>query len=542
MKLRISNLKLPVGHAPEEILKLAAKKAGLPLKAVTDHRLVRKSIDARKKPDISLVYTVDLDIIAAASLARSVRRSPDIKEVIAPAPAVLQRGQTRLDHPPVVVGMGPAGLFAALALAEWGYQPVVLERGCPVEQRTRDVEHFWTGGDFNPASNVQFGEGGAGTFSDGKLTTRINDPRVDRVLAHLVEAGAPAEILYLHKPHIGTDKLRTVVRCLRQMIIDRGGQVFFNSQLTNLYLQDQRLAGIQINGRHDQPADILILAIGHSARDTYRLLAQRGIRLEPKPFAIGLRIEHPQSLIDQAQFGELAGHPDLGPADYQLVYKDEATQRAAYSFCMCPGGRVVAAASEPGGIVTNGMSAFARDSGVANSALVVSVGPDDFPGDHPTAGVDFQREWERRAYELGGRTWQAPAQWVGDFLRDQPSAAIEPESYPTYQPGVVPANLWNCLPKYVGETLTQALTSFDRKITGFAGPAACLTGVETRTSAPLRISRDQTCQSVSTPGVYPAGEGAGYAGGIISAAVDGLRVAEAIYQEYARPRVADHKI
>ncbi|NPV27328.1 MAG: hypothetical protein HPY81_07795 [Firmicutes bacterium] len=541
MKIRISNLKLPVGHNPDDVLKLAVKKAKLPLKVVVDHRLVRKSIDARRKPEIYFVYTVDLEITEATSLANNIKRHPDIKIVVPTPPLTIKRGDTPLTHPPVVVGMGPAGLFAALALAEWGYRPIVLERGQEVNRRTETVERFWADGEFDPQSNVQFGEGGAGTFSDGKLTTRINDPRVEQVLERLVQAGAPPEILYLHKPHIGTDKLRTVVQNLRQMIIKRGGRVFFRSQLTDLYIEQQRLVGLQINDRYDLATDIIVLAIGHSARDTYQLLARRGVYLEAKPFAVGVRVEHPQGLIDQAQFGELAGHPDLGPADYQLVYKDETTQRAAYTFCMCPGGYVVGAASEIGGVVTNGMSTFARDSGVANSAVVVSVSPNDFPSPEPTAGIEFQREWERRAFELGGRNWHAPAQLVVDFLADQPSNSVNLGAYPTYRPGVTPANLWNCLPKFVGETLRNALANFDRKLAGFGSPAACLTGVETRTSAPLRITRDKTFQSVNTKGLYPAGEGAGYAGGIVSAAVDGLRIAEAIYQKYALPTVADQE-
>jgi hypothetical protein len=440
---------------------------------------------------------------------------------------VWQTGDVQLEYPPVVVGTGPAGLLAALVLAEQGYRPLVLEQGRPVDERTLDVATFWQKGQLDPVSNVQFGEGGAGTFSDGKLTTRVHDPGMKIVLEKLIAAGAPAEISYLHKPHIGTDQLRQVVKHLRQQIIAAGGTVEFGAKVTDIQLGDNRLVGLTVNGSRKIPCSLALLAIGHSARDTYQMLYRRGLAMEAKPFAIGLRIEHPQALIDRAQYGSFAGHPQLGAADYSLVYHDRTTGRSAFSFCMCPGGQVVAAASEEGGVVTNGMSLYSRGSGLANSALAVNVTPADFSG--VLGGVEFQRRYEKLAFVWGGGGYMAPAQTVGSFLVGSKAASL---SKPSYLPGTVTAELRQCLPDFVAATLAKALPDFGRKIKGFDHPGAVLTGVETRTSAPVRLLRQDDRMSCNIAGIYPMGEGAGYAGGIMSAALDGMNTATAVMKIY----------
>ncbi len=488
-------------------------------------------MDARRKSNIAFVYSLDVTVAAPeGQVLAKLAGDRDVALRIEEVPEQVVPGHKPLDSPPVVVGAGPAGLFAALTLAEHGYRPVLLERGRDVETRTRDVARFWQNGEFDPASNVQFGEGGAGTFSDGKLTTRVTDPRSAQVLDALVAAGAPAEIKYLHKPHVGTDRLRTVVAGLRRRIIAAGGTVEFESRVTDIAVDGGMLTGIIINENRHIPANIALFAIGHSARDTYRMLAGRGVAMEAKPFAIGLRIEHPQELIDRAQYGGLAGHPKLGAADYALVFQDKAAGRTAYSFCMCPGGLVVAAASEEGGVVTNGMSLYGRASGLANSALVVNVGPADF-GAGALAGIEFQRRWERLAFAAGGGTYTAPAQAVGDFLagRTGGSKYLAP---PSYRPATVAADLAACLPPAVAATLARALPDFGRRIKDFDHPRAVLTGVETRTSAPVRLVRGADFMSTTITGLVPVGEGAGYAGGIMSAALDGLNAALAIIREY----------
>lgn len=525
MTIRITNFRVALDKDTDDLRPLAAKRLQIPLKEIAGLHITRKAIDARRKPNISFVYTIDVDVKVEPKIVARFSSDKDVTQKMPREISTLSVGAKRLQHPPVVVGMGPAGLFAALWLAKYGFRPIVLERGRDVDSRARDVAAFWQGEALNPESNVQFGEGGAGTFSDGKLTTRVNDSRMEEVLQELVEAGAPPEILYLHKPHIGTDRLRTVVKKLRQKIIALGGHVFFQSKVSDIVLVDQHIAGIEINHETHLPCDLLIMGIGHSARDTYQLLYEKGVSIEAKPFSIGVRIEHDQSLIDTAQYGQAAGHHRLGAADYALVYHDPETKRAAYSFCMCPGGQVVAAASETGGVVVNGMSNFARNSGIANSAMVVAVNPEDFGGDHPLGGMQFQRRWEKAAFYAGGSNYHAPAQRLEDFFHGRPSSSVGHSEKYTYRPAVTPTDLHQCLPDYVTKTLAAGLQNFGKKIPGFSSPDVIITGIETRTSAPVRIQRKENFESINTPGLYPVGEGAGYAGGITSAALDGLNAA-----------------
>lgn len=528
--LRIINMRVPL-HENRSISQLAAKRLKLPPQALLEVVIVRKAIDARRKNNISFVYSLDVKTtVPEGQVLSSLKSDKDVSITQEQNSEKIVPGEMKLEERPVVIGLGPAGMLAALTLAQHGYRPLVLERGRDVEKRTKDVAKFWKTGEFDETSNVQFGEGGAGTFSDGKLTTRVNDPLMHHVLDLLVKAGAPPEIMYMHKPHIGTDKLRGVVKQIRQQIIELGGQVEFESKVTDVAIQDGKLKGITVNGSRYIPCSIALFAIGHSARDTYTMLYQRGIGMEAKPFAIGVRIEHPQELIDQSQYGISAGHPNLSAADYGLVYHAKETGRTAYSFCMCPGGLVVAAASEKGGVVTNGMSLYNRGSGVSNSALVVNVNPEDF-GSDVLAGIEFQRKYEKLAFKCGGSNYHAPLQTVGDFLANK-VGSTNFQTKPSYRPGVRAGDLRQCLPDFVVDTLAEALPDFDRKIKGFAHPDAILTGVETRTSAPVRIIRNNEYMSINTQGFYPIGEGAGYAGGIMSAALDGLNSAIAIIKQY----------
>ncbi len=528
--LRITNLRVPVtDNTPLE--RLAASRLKLPPAAITTVFIERQAIDARRKSNITFVYTLQADItVPEGQVLSSLRGDKDVTLVPMLPPEPVIPGTTPLSFPPVIVGAGPAGLLAAITLAQHGYKPLLLERGRDVDSRTADVLSFWETGAFDPQSNVQFGEGGAGTFSDGKLTTRVNDSRMQQVLDVLVAAGAPAEIKYRHKPHVGTDLLRQVVKNIRNKIIALGGTVEFGATVTDVTVANGEITAITVNNHRHIPAHVLILAIGHSARDTYEMLYRRGIAMEAKPFAIGVRIEHPQELIDAAQYGLLAGHPKLGAADYALVYHDKESGRTAYSFCMCPGGQVVASTSEVGSVVTNGMSLYARNSGVANSALVVNVDPKDY-GSGALSGIAFQRRWEQLAFAAGGKNYYAPVQTVGDFLAGR-SGSKTFATKPTYGPGVQGADLRDCLPPFVTDTLAKALPDFGRKIKGFDHSSAFLTGVETRTSAPLRLLRDDNLVSQGAAGLYPVGEGAGYAGGIMSAALDGLKAAQEVIKIY----------
>ncbi len=522
--IRIKNLSLPVDGDLNLLRKRAARALGVRPGTLGELEIVRQSIDARDKGSIHYVYTVDTSMPNETSLARSAPgRSVSLVERVPYAFPAVTRGSSL---PPVVVGMGPAGLFAALFLAGHGIPCVILERGQDVDRRTLDVESFWAGGALDANSNVQFGEGGAGTFSDGKLTTGTHDPRISAVLDALVEAGAPADVKFSHKPHIGTDVLREVVKTIRRKLISLGCDIRFGHRLTGLTVSGGALTGAEVEGpqgRYLLPADTLILAPGHSARDTFAMLREAGVPMERKKFAIGARVEHRQKEISFRQYGGC--WEKLPPSDYKLACHLPGG-RSAFTFCVCPGGQVVAAASQAGGVVTNGMSHRARDGENINGGLLVGVGPEDFPGDDVLAGVRFQERWERAAFRLGGGGFRAPAQRVEDFLRARPSEGPG-AVLPTYRPGVTWTGLDACLPDSVIGALRQSLPLLDRKLHGFAAPDAVLTGVETRSSSPVRILRDEDYQS-ALRGLYPCGEGAGYAGGIVSAAVDGIRVAEAV--------------
>jgi uncharacterized FAD-dependent dehydrogenase len=528
--IRITELSLPLDHPPAALRAAIVARLGIADADLLDFTVFKRSYDARKKSSaIVFVYIIDLRardeaaILARLTADRHVQPAPDTGyHPVAQAPAGLRER-------PVVIGFGPCGLFAALLLAQMGFKPIVLERGRDVRRRTQDTWGLWRRKQLVPESNVQFGEGGAGLFSDGKLYSQIKDPKFygRKVMQEFVRAGAPPEILYVSKPHIGTFRLTGVVSKMREEILALGGDIRFESRVTDLLLDAGRIEGVVLADGETIRSRHVVLALGHSSRDTFRMLHRRGVFIEPKPFAVGFRIEHPQSMIDRARLGPYAGHPALGAADYKLVHH-ASNGRAVYSFCMCPGGTVVAATSEPGRVVTNGMSQYSRKERNANAGIVVGITPaQDFPGG-PLAGVELQERLESLAFELGGRDYCAPGQLVGDFIRGVPSIALG-DVLPSYKPGVRLGDLAPSLPDYAIAAIREALPAFGRQIRGFDRDDAVLTGVETRTSSPVRITRDNlTLQSLNTRGLYPAGEGAGYAGGILSAGVDGIKVAEAL--------------
>ena len=530
MTIRINNISLNIEEPLESLKGKVAKKLRINEADIFKFKILKESIDARKRDSIKFNYAVEVSCNGEKRIVSKLR-DKDVKLEDNIEDFKVESGNEVLENRPVVVGFGPAGIFSALTLAQYGYKPIVIERGEDVDARTKTVEEFWGGNTkLNLESNVQFGEGGAGAFSDGKLTTRIKDPRCSYVLEELVKAGAPDEIIYSGKPHVGTDLLKGVVKNIRKEIIRLGGEVRFSSKLEKVNIKDGNVKSIIVNGE-EIPCNALILAIGHSSRDTYEMLFREGVFMQPKAFAVGVRIEHPQSMIDESQYGKYAGHPRLKAADYRLAYQSENTGRGIYSFCMCPGGVVVAAASEENRLVSNGMSYHARDLENANSALVVTVSPEDFGDNTALSGMEFQRHYESLAYNLGGGGYRAPIQLVGDFMKDEVSKKLGIVN-PSYEPGFEFRDLRECLPNYVVDSLKEGIAKFDTRIKGYGMNDAVLTGIETRTSAPIRMSRNENLESISAAGLYPCGEGAGFAGGIISAAVDGIKVAEKIINKY----------
>ena len=533
--LRLTEIKLPLDHSADDLRAAILSRLGIAPALLQGYTIFRRAVDARKRSAIHLIYTLDITVADEDALQQSykninknkyLQNTPDTGyRFVAQAPA-------RLQQRPVVIGTGPCGLFAGLLLAQMGFNPIILERGKAVRERTQDTWGLWRKSVLNAESNVQFGEGGAGTFSDGKLYSQIKDPRFlgRKVLTEFVKAGAPEEILFVSKPHIGTFRLVGVVETMRATIESLGGEFRFQSKVTDIVIdsagQQNTVRGVVLESGEHIASDHVVLAVGHSARDTFHLLHQRGVYIEAKPFSIGFRIEHPQSLIDRTRYGNHAGHKILGAADYKLVHHCK-NGRSVYSFCMCPGGTVVAATSEPGRVVTNGMSQYSRNERNANAGIVVGITPEeDYPG-HVLAGIEFQQRWESAAFVAGGSNYNAPAQRVGDFLAARASVALG-EVVPSYKPGVTMTDLSSCVPDYAIAAIREALPAFDKQIKGFAMDDAVLTGVETRTSSPVRIKRNAMYESMNTRGLYPAGEGAGYAGGILSAAVDGIEVAEAV--------------
>jgi uncharacterized protein len=532
--LRLTELKLPLGHEEGALKSAILARLKIQAQDLLGFFVFRRATDARKRTAIALTYTLDVEVANEAALLkrfandRNFSRAPDMNY------RFVTRAPAGSNARPVVVGAGPCGLFAGLVLAQMGFRPIILERGKVVRERTKDTWGLWRRSVLNPESNVQFGEGGAGLFSDGKLHSQIRDPHHHgrKVLTEFVAAGAPPEILTVGKPHIGTFRLVTIVENMRRTIEALGGEYRFESRLEDIEIEEGRddlrqVRGVVLAGGTHIAADHVVLAVGHSARDTFQMLWERGVAIAAKPFSVGVRIEHPQSLIDRCRYGANAdaGHPELGAADYKLVHHC-ANGRSVYTFCMCPGGTVVAAASEPGRVVTNGMSQYSRNERNANAGIVVGVTPADYPG-HPLAGIALQRHWEERAFLAGGASYAAPAQRVGDFLAGQASTGLG-DVIASYKPGVHMTDLAACLPDFAVEAIREAIPAFDRRIKGFAMADAVMTGVETRTSSPIRIGRDDTYQSTNTRGLYPAGEGAGFAGGILSAGVDGIRIAEAV--------------
>ena len=529
--IRLTELRLPIDHAPEDLEAAICKKLAILAKDLIRYEVFKRSYDARKNNVLSFIYTLDLSVKDEEAVLKRLARDPHIRL----SPDTRYHFVAHFDSHikpqsalrPVVIGFGPCGIFAALTLAQMGLKPIVLERGKPVRERTQDTWGLWRKKILNPESNVQFGEGGAGTFSDGKLWSQVKDPKFHgrKVLQEFVKAGAPEEILYVSKPHIGTFRLVGVVEKMRKEIIELGGEVRFGQKVTGFEISNYVLQGIHLESGDFLEADHVVLALGHSARDTFATLHDAGVYMEAKPFSVGFRIEHPQSLIDRTRLGPHAGNPLIGAADYKLVHHAK-NGRSVYSFCMCPGGTVVAATSESNRVVTNGMSQYSRNERNANAGIMVGITPDDFPGG-PLAGIEFQRQIESKAFTLGGSNYEAPGQLVGDFLQGKTSTEFG-SVIPSYKPGVHLTDLAESLPAYAIEAIREAIPAFEKKIKGFSMHDAVLTGVETRTSSPLQIKRGPNYQSINTQGLYPAGEGAGYAGGIMSAGIDGIKVAEAI--------------
>ncbi len=537
--LRLTDIKLPLDHQEAELEQAILTTLAIDKSELVKFTVFKRGYDARKKHKILLIYTLDVETSKNEQLLAQFQANVHIKQTPDMAYKFVAQAPENLAHRPVVIGMGPCGLFVGLVLAQMGFKPIVLERGKEVRQRTKDTFGFWRKKILNTESNVQFGEGGAGTFSDGKLYSQVKDPKhySRKVLAEFVEAGAPEEILYVSKPHIGTFKLVTMVEQMRAKIFELGGEVRFEQRVEQIHFdniendssqQTQRVTGLTLASGEHIETNHIALAIGHSARDTFKMLHDNGVYIQAKPFSVGFRIEHEQSVIDEARFGDNAGHPILGAADYKLVHHCK-NGRSVYSFCMCPGGTVVAAASEEGRLVTNGMSQYSRHERNANSAIVVGIEPKDFGADeHVLAGVEFQRKLEEKAYKMGGESYDAPVQLVGDFLAGRKTGE-HGSVVPSYKPGVTYCDLSESLPKYAIDAIREALPAFEKKIKGFSMNEATLTAVETRTSSPIQITRDkQTLQSLNSQGLYPAGEGAGYAGGILSAGIDGIKIAEAM--------------
>jgi len=551
--ISIQQISLPITHSSDDLQSKIVEILGIKTSDIKDFKIAKRAIDSRKKREmIYFVYSINVEIDGGNNAEQKILKSGIVKKntkhhrITIKEPYAYEIPQLNLNENrdrnekqprPIVVGTGPSGMFAALLLAKAGLKPLVIERGGNVDSRIKDVENFLSTGKLNTKSNIQFGEGGVGTFSDGKLNTLITNPRIQYVFNEFVKAGAPDTILWDAKPHIGTDKIRHVAKNIREQIIEMGGEVRFNTQLTDIKITNGKITSIILKKEisdeilEEIKTSTLVLAIGYSARDTYKMLFDRKLNLEQKPFSIGVRIEHKQEMINKTQYDKFYNDPKLGSARYKLVSHSDNDNRTVYTFCMCPGGYVMPATSQEGHLITNGMSEYAQDGENSNSALLVNVNSKDFGSDHPLAGLEFQTRWEKKAFEVGGNNYHAPIQLVSDFLKHKKSTEIR-SIKPTYKPGVTPTSLDDCLPDFVTASLREALPNLDRKIKGFAHPDAVLTAIETRSSSPLRIVRDKETLQSNIAGIYPAGEGAGYAGGIVSSAIDGMKVAEAIFSSY----------